>query len=244
MKLIILGSGTCVPSVKRASPSILLEAGKTKILLDIGAGSIRQLTKVNSNLYKKIDAVYLSHHHTDHTSDLKPLIQALNWTPGFTRRTDLYVLGSLATKKMIQDALKKPVSFKAKFISLKRKSKFKNLTIETIPGCHAETSIVLKVKYKGKSFVYAADSDFDPKISGFAKDCDLLVIENSFPEGKKEIGHLDTKGSAEIAQMARVKKLLLTHFYPPCEKVDIKRQAKKYYKGPVVLAKDFMEIKI
>ena len=128
MKLIILGSGTCVPSIERASPSSLLEIGNKKILLDMGAGSLRQLAKVDPIYYRKIDIVYFSHRHTDHTADLLPLIQALNWTPGFTRKKDLYIVAHPKIKPIIKKALEKPITFKAKFIPLKGKVKVNNVT--------------------------------------------------------------------------------------------------------------------
>ena len=40
------------------------------------------------------------------------------------------------------------------------------------------------------------------------------------------------------------KKLVLTHFYPEADKVDARRQCAKEYQGKIILAKDFMEIKL
>jgi ribonuclease BN (tRNA processing enzyme) len=45
MKLIILGSGTCVPSLKRSAPAYYLEAGGRQILIDCGCGTLLQLEK-------------------------------------------------------------------------------------------------------------------------------------------------------------------------------------------------------
>ncbi len=244
MKLTILGSGTCVPSVERGSPSNLLEIGEIKILLDIGAGSLRQLAKVNQKLYQQIDIVFLSHHHTDHISDFSALIQALNWTPGFTRKKTLYIIAHPSIEKIIDGVIKKSITFKTKFLAPRKKDKIKNINFEVTPGNHEKTSLILKIKYRDKTLVYSADTDYDPKISKFAKGCDLLILENSFPEKIKEVGHLNSKLSAEMANIAQAKKLLLTHFYPPCEKYDIKKQAQKYFKGPIILAKDLMTIKV
>jgi ribonuclease BN (tRNA processing enzyme) len=41
-----------------------------------------------------------------------------------------------------------------------------------------------------------------------------------------------------------VGKLVLTHFYPECDGVDIERECRKTYAGPLVLAEDLMEIEI
>ena len=48
----------------------------------------------------------------------------------------------------------------------------------------------------------------------------------------------------EEARKANVKKLVLTHFYPECDLIDVKKQCKKEYGGNIILAKDFMKIKV
>lgn len=73
MKLTILGSGTCVPAVERGSPANYLEIGGKQILIDCGPGTVRQI--VESKLdYRKVDIVFVTHFHNDHTSDLVALI--------------------------------------------------------------------------------------------------------------------------------------------------------------------------
>ena len=92
MKLVILGSGTCVPSIDRGAPANFLQIGDIRALIDCGPGTLRQLVKANLD-YRDIDMVFVSHFHVDHISDLGPLIQALNWTPGFDRKKDLILIG-------------------------------------------------------------------------------------------------------------------------------------------------------
>ena len=69
MKLIVLGSGTCVPSLKRSAPAYYLEAEGKQILIDCGGGTLLQLEKIGKS-YKDIDAVFITHTHPDHIADL------------------------------------------------------------------------------------------------------------------------------------------------------------------------------
>ncbi len=55
-------------------------------------------------------------------------------------------------------------------------------------------------------------------------------------------GHLTPSLAGRIATQAGVKKLVLTHFYPECEQVDIAKQCRKTYQGPLELAEDLKEI--
>jgi ribonuclease BN (tRNA processing enzyme) len=244
MKLTVLGSGTCVPSVKRGSPSYLLVVKGINILLDIGPGSLRQLARLDGNLYKKIDIVYISHHHTDHISDFEALIQALNWTPGFTRKKDLNVVGHTRLRPFIRSGIRLARGFKVKFLPLHGSTSIKGVEFTTAPGYHAETSLLLKIQDKGKTLVYVSDTRYDRRIADFARDCDVLLLENSFPASLHMPGHLNSHSSAKLANAAHAKKLVLTHFYPLCDNYSIKNQVKKYYNGPTILARDFLNITI
>lgn len=51
MELTILGSGTCIPSLKRRAPAYLLKIGKKNILIDSGSGTIYQLEKIKLDFF-------------------------------------------------------------------------------------------------------------------------------------------------------------------------------------------------
>ena len=73
MLLKILGSGTCMISLKRSSPANYLKIGEKQILVDCGPGTLTQLEKAGVP-YKDIDMVFITHYHIDHISDLDALI--------------------------------------------------------------------------------------------------------------------------------------------------------------------------
>jgi ribonuclease BN (tRNA processing enzyme) len=69
---------------------------------------------------------------------------------------------------------------------------------------------------------------------------DLLVLECSFPNERKIQGHLTPKLAGKVAKEAEAKKLVLTHFYPPCDEADIISQCREEFSGEIVLAEDLM----
>ena len=69
MEITILGSGTGIPSIKRAAPGILVRIGQDYLLLDSGSGTLRQLAKVNLTSHQ-IGWLLYTHLHPDHTVDL------------------------------------------------------------------------------------------------------------------------------------------------------------------------------
>lgn len=251
VKLTVLGSGTCVPREDRGSPGFFLEIGKTKILLDCGPGALRQLVKAGKD-YKDIDLVIISHLHVDHTSDLPALLHAINYTPDFDRKKELFILGGIGFEEFFEDLTRtfphikpRPDTYEIKLAKEKEvNEKFKDFTLETIQGNHAPSSMIIKINAFGKSLVYTGDTDYDKKISQFSKGIDLLITECSYPDQRKVKGHLTPKWAAKMASVAQAKTLLLTHFYPPIDKVNIKAAVEKYFSGRTAVTRDFMELKI
>jgi ribonuclease BN (tRNA processing enzyme) len=54
----------------------------------------------------------------------------------------------------------------------------------------------------------------------------------------------NASGLAIRAAEAGVGKLVLTHFYPPCEDVDVVQQAAGFFSGEIVKARDLMVIEM
>ena len=90
----------------------------------------------------------------------------------------------------------------------------------------------------------SGDTDYCQTIIDLAFDVDLLVLECSFPDGKKVEGHLTPSLAGRIAAESHCKRLLLTHLYPVCDQFDIVGQCKKIFQGHVIMGEDLMRIKI
>ena len=73
MELTLLGTGCPSVDYKRFGPANLISTKKTKILVDCGSGVTHRLdqAKVSS---AEIDALFLTHLHSDHVVDLYQLI--------------------------------------------------------------------------------------------------------------------------------------------------------------------------
>src|ERR1700742_938230 len=72
----LLGTGTPIPDPDRFGPSTLVEAGNQKLLFDAGRGAtirLRQISKSKSTIMSRIDALFLTHYHSDHTLGIPDL---------------------------------------------------------------------------------------------------------------------------------------------------------------------------
>jgi len=245
MKLIILGSGTCVPSLRRNAPGCYLETGQVKALVDCGSGTLRQLERAGRS-YREIDAVFLTHTHPDHVADLLPLIHALLATPAFERKKDLYIHGPAGItayyEKHISPLLRKPDTFQAVIIEAGGKEGLADLNIITTPAVHSRESMAYRFEASGSSIVITGDSEYDEGLVQLSQTANLLIADCSFPESLKAPGHMTPRECALIAKRAGVKKLVLTHIYPTGQPDEIRlEEAAAVFDGEIILAEDLME---
>jgi len=248
MKLIILGSGTCVPSLKRAAPGYYLSVFDKQILIDCGSGSLLQLEKAGKS-YKSIDTVFITHTHPDHISDLIPLIQALFFTPGFKRSKRLLLVGPQGLKRYYQACIpllmRVPDTFPIEIIEIEEKIYFKDFSVFSTRTVHSENSIAYRFKVEKKSFVITGDCEFDQDLIFFSHKANLLIADCSFPDSLKTRGHLTPHEAGLIAKEAQVQKLILSHIYPtPYPDEDRVKECRNVYDGKIILASDLMEIEI
>lgn len=248
MRLTILGSGTCVPSLKRNAPSNYLKIGDKQILVDCGSGTLLQLEKANLS-YKEIDIVCISHYHTDHISDFNALIQALNWTPGFDRKKELILIGPVGFKEFYESYLKpisgtpRPDTYEIIIKEIDDEIEFSNFTINSYKTNHNADSIAYKFSEEEKTVVISGDTDFDENLIGFVQNSDVLILDCSHPNNQKVSGHLVPKECGEIAKKASVKKLVLSHLYPTLSE-EIRLIETKEIFSNTILAEDLMNLDV
>lgn len=248
MKLTILGSGTCVPSLKRSSPSYLLEINDKKILIDCGGDTLLQLEKIKPNLYTQIDYVFLTHTHCDHLAGVAPLIQSLNWTPNFDREKDLLLIGSPGFNQFYLDVLK-PLAgnqrgtYEVKTKEIEDSLDFNDFQVKAIKTKHSPNSIAYRFEKEGKVLVFSGDTEYDENIIKISKEANLLIIECSFANDEKQPGHLIPNECGEIAKKSQVKKLVLSHLYPTSPEEKRLLECQQIFEN-TILAEDLMEIEI
>jgi ribonuclease BN (tRNA processing enzyme) len=248
MKLIVLGSGTCVPSLKRNAPGYYLEAEGSSVLVDCGSGTLLQLERAGKS-YKYIDAVFITHRHPDHFADLMPLIHALLATPEFKRENDLFIIAPEGFRdyydKAIASVLGKPGDFTIQLIQLQDKLDFGPFHVFSAKTVHATDSVAYRFENGEKTIVFTGDADYDQGIIAFSQNADLLIADCSFPDSMKAKGHLSAKECGLVAKKAKVKKLLLSHLYPAnTPDSDRVGESGEVFAGDIVLAEDLMVIDI
>jgi len=250
MSVTVLGSGTCVPSTRRSSPALLVSSESKLLLLDIGSGTLRRLAEAKISIHD-IDLIFLSHFHPDHCADLVPFLFATKYAFAQTRTKALNLAGGPGLHDLLHGLQKVfgrwivPEGYPFHLHEAKGMIPFENFILKTLPLTHSESSIALRVEIPGgKALVYSGDTDYCENIVALAKNADLLILECSLPEEMKVEGHLFPSLAGRIARESLCKRLLLTHFYPPCDEQDLAREVAKEFAGEIILAEDLIEIEV
>jgi len=97
MKLTLLGTGCPKVDTLRYGPANIVYDSKTKLLIDCGSGVTQRLEKINISS-KDIDALFLTHLHSDHVMDFYQLILS-SWHSYRLKPWKIY--GPKGTKKFI-----------------------------------------------------------------------------------------------------------------------------------------------
>ena len=100
LEVTLLGTGTPRPSLDRLGPSTLVRRGNTVVLVDVGRGAFQRLSQLNVP-YGDIDAIYLTHLHSDHVVGLPDL-----WLTGWlfsNRDSALTIYGPKGTADLVQN---------------------------------------------------------------------------------------------------------------------------------------------
>lgn len=100
MKITLLGTGTPIPSLKRASSSYMVEAGKDVVIVDHGPGAFVRLMQAGKKA-QDVTHVFLSHLHFDHCGDLARLIHH-QWDALGGLKPRFRVFGPPGTQEMLE----------------------------------------------------------------------------------------------------------------------------------------------
>jgi len=250
LKVTILGSGTCVPSLRRSSCSVLVETGGAKLLFDMGAGTMRRLLEAGVTI-GEISHLFFSHLHPDHTGELAGFLFASKYPDGHRRHSRLRITaaeGFMAFYERLEKVYGQWIDLEEGIVDVFEMSNarpdFMQLDfsgLSTVPMAHTKTSIGYRLTMPDHtSIVYTGDTDYCKNAVRLAMDADLLICECALPDEMKAPGHLTPSLAGRIASEAQVKNLVLTHFYPECDGVDIEAQCRKTYDGRLVCAEDLM----
>ncbi|HKB55352.1 MAG TPA: ribonuclease Z, partial [Ramlibacter sp.] len=249
-----IGTGTAAPSPSRVNAGHLVEAEEVRLLLDCGSGVAHRLASIGAD-WMGITHVALTHFHADHVLDLPTLLVAWRYGALPPRTAPLEIIGPPGTTRLVEmfgAAFGDPVARPEFPVTVREIASngsidlADSVRLEARPVPHTPESIAYCVRGGGQRLVYTGDTGYDEALAVWEAThrCDVLLAECSLPDDMAIATHLTPTRCALLAAAAEPARLVLTHFYPPVEDVDIRAVIATRYSGPVVLASDGWSIDI
>jgi ribonuclease BN (tRNA processing enzyme) len=242
LQLTILGSSAAYPRAGGACSGYLVEEGKTKLLVDCGTGVLSNLQKVVA--LKDVKHIVLSHFHADHCFDVIPYRYALMRPLNKALHPHLYLPpgGNEALLKIVSAFNTSPTFFSAYFqveeYNPEAGLKLGNLSIEFSAVKHYIESYAMAI-CGSKRLVYSADSGPCDELAKLAMGADLFLCEATRGEhDEAEWGHLAGGEVGALSRKAKVKRLLLTHFWPDHDYTPNIKEAEAAFGKPVEVAEE------
>lgn len=249
MEITVLGSGTAVPVPERFPAGYLLAEGGCRVMVDIGPGTLRRLAQTGTGI-ERLDAVFLTHFHTDHCADLAALLFALR-SPRYAGRPPLHLFaapGLLRLLRTLADAWPwtLPRDYELAAVELPPgRLQFAGLDVRCLPIRHTAQSLGYRfTAADGSSAAFSGDADECDELVELARDADLFVCDAAFPDAQRTEGHLTPALAGAHAERARARTLLLTHFYPECDGVDMVAAAARTCSSRVLAAADLLRLTV
>ncbi|MBB6217950.1 ribonuclease BN (tRNA processing enzyme) [Anaerosolibacter carboniphilus] len=245
MRITVLGNSGPYPRAGGACSGYLFENENTKILIDCGNGTLGRLQQIIKSL-EDLDMIIISHLHSDHIADAMVLRYAIgiNKTKGII--TKVIPLYAPAEPKEDFDKLQFQNAFLMNEIYEDLIIPLNGLTIHFKRMEHPVPSYGIAIEKDGKKFVYSADTKYCDQIFQLAQDADLLLCESGVLERDRIIDmvHLSAKEAAEIGKISKVKRLMLTHFWPGYSLDEILQEAKENFDGDLILSEEMKTYEI
>jgi len=98
LELVLLGTSSPIHTPLRFGPSQVITDGETRVLVDTGWGSTLRLYQ-SAMPPQTIDAVFITHLHSDHTTDLADFL-VMRWVGGV--RGPIPIYGPAGTARMVK----------------------------------------------------------------------------------------------------------------------------------------------
>jgi ribonuclease BN (tRNA processing enzyme) len=221
-----------------------VERDGLRLLLDCGAGTLHALARFGLP-WEHVSHVALSHFHTDHIGDVPALLFALRHATH--REEPLVILGPPGTVALMRSLAEAHGSwmldpgYPIGILDVQAGEPFPvgaEATLDVHPTPHTAESVALAVQAPEGRIVYTGDTGPSDDLAAWAAGADLLVAECSLPDDQAIEGHLTPGRAGALAAAAGAKRLVLTHFYPPADRVDARAGAAAAYAGPIALAAD------
>lgn len=211
IKIIFLGTNGWYDTNTGNTLSILIETDEFNLILDAGGG-LSKLDKWCDQ--SKPTYLFISHYHLDHIWGLHTLTK-------FNFKNGLTIFGQPGISNFMTEFVNQPLTkpfdqltFKTNILEVPYGIEQLPFKCEVAELLHASYTQGLRFEYKNRIISFCPDTGYCDNAVKLAKNADLLIAECAHLPGESNPlwPHLNPEIAAQLAQEAKAKKLVLTHF--------------------------------
>jgi ribonuclease Z len=212
-----LGSSGAVPTAARDTTALVVRAGRTVCLLDVGGSPVQKLRRVGVDPVG-LSAVMVTHTHPDHVYGLPALIQCLLILgrkaplPIYCRveHVDL-VERLLGLFGLADEGLEIPV-LPVESREGVRVLETADLVMTASPNLHGQMpNLAVRLDAGRRSLVYSSDTRPCAPVETLARGASVLVHEATFARPNPAEWHSTAREAGVVARSAGVGRLYLAH---------------------------------
>jgi ribonuclease BN (tRNA processing enzyme) len=221
IRLTVLGASGTFPSAGRACSGYLVEGSsgerRARVWIDTGSGTLANLLRYTS--LPELDAIWLSHLHVDHMSDLPVAYYALRYGDYDPPPRPVPVYGPAGWAERMTgfiEAEAPPVieeAFEVHELRDRERVRLGPLDLTAVATVHSVETYGVRASAPGETLAYSADSGPCDALSELADSAGLFLCEASWmewPEGANPI-HMTPALAGEWAARSGARRLVLTH---------------------------------
>ena len=194
----LLGTGVPIPSSERFGPSTLIEAGDHTLLIDAGRGATIRLFQIGVPI-GKIDALLLTHFHSDHTVGI-PDLWLTGWLSSYfgARQKPFHVIGPTGTRTLMEHleaAYARDIEIRIEDEKLERKhadvvvtefardglvyeaGDLRVIAFTVDHGAAIKPAYGYRIEYQNRVAVISGDTRYNENVVKYATGADLLIHE-------------------------------------------------------------------
>ena len=212
MRLTVLGCHGPVPGPGGACSGYLLESGDTRLVCDLGSGTLSRLMALRP--LDALSGIVLSHLHFDHCSDVPVLRYALEILQKQGRPDGRLPLYAPKTPESVFGLFSEE-AFALHEIRPGMTARIGAFTLTFHPVRHpVEAYAVTAVDPAGRRLFYTGDTGWFDGLPELARGADVILADTAFlkePDTGATRPHMTIAQAARLAREAHAGRLLCTH---------------------------------
>lgn len=241
VKITVLGSCAAWPEPGRACAGFLVEHAGFRLVLDLGFATLPRLLALCPN--GAVDAVVITHQHSDHCVDLNGLLRVRHYGERTFEPIPLLCPPGVAA---LVDGLE-PSPRLAELFEMRelpgthKVGPFEVLGVE-LPH-HVPNVGIRLTTTRHRTVAYTGDTGPSPLLASLGERADLYIMDATLqeqPDGPRHV--LSAAEAGYWATEAGARRLLLTHFWPGNDRGVSLRQAAEHYSGELMAADEGLVI--